>query len=257
MLVIRTAQMEIFQLAAQYSFETRMVEHSFGFQPRLCKTLGAERVRAVVHDGISHAADYGFTNRGPARLYLEMMLLFGSGYVTDPQYPWAAEILASGGVEDQMQRAAELHEKTLVYQDRVAGPDNAHTLSALAQLPLFARNPLPFSFDDFVPGMLREMGDIYPQKVEYIGHEAIGQLINEAMEVARSFQLLTVRGVALTAVLMFAFGHGCCNDPLYPWIARTLTDPSITDEIARADRLEWKALTWLDHVHGRKKQART
>ena len=47
---------------------------------------------------------------------------------------------------------------------------------------------------------------------------------------------------------MFAFGHGCCEDPLYPWIARTLTDEKITDAEARAKRLEKKAITWLDHV---------
>ena len=49
-------------------------------------------------------------------------------------------------------------------------------------------------------------------------------------------------------LLMFAFGHGCCDDPLYPWIARTLNDERITDPPARAKRLETKALTWLDHV---------
>lgn len=49
---------------------------------------------------------------------------------------------------------------------------------------------------------------------------------------------------------MFAFGHGCFDDPLYPWIARTLEDDAITDSAARAKRLETKALTWLDHVLG-------
>ena len=48
--------------------------------------------------------------------------------------------------------------------------------------------------------------------------------------------------------LMFAFGHGCANDPLYPWIANTLRDERIADSAARADRLERKALTWLNHV---------
>jgi hypothetical protein len=256
MLVIRSEQMEVLKQAALRAFETRMVEHCFAFQPRLCKVLGEDQVRKAVHDGIGRAAVAGFTNRGPARLYLDLMLLFGSGFATDPQYPWAAEILGTGGVEDQMQRADELHEKTIVYQEQVAGPNNAYTLAALAQLPALARNPLPFSSDDFIPGMLREMSAVFPQKVAFVGHEAIEQLIDEAIEAARSAELLTVRGAALTAVLMFAFGHGCGNDPLYPWISRTLTDPAITDAVARAKRLEKKALTWLDHVLGRKNETR-
>jgi hypothetical protein len=50
---------------------------------------------------------------------------------------------------------------------------------------------------------------------------------------------------------MFAFGHGCTHDPLYPWIARTLKDERIKDPAARAERLEKKAITWLDHVLAR------
>jgi uncharacterized membrane protein len=49
---------------------------------------------------------------------------------------------------------------------------------------------------------------------------------------------------------MFAFGHGCLNDPLYPWIAMTLEGDAIGDSDARTRRLERRALTWLDHVLG-------
>jgi hypothetical protein len=47
-------------------------------------------------------------------------------------------------------------------------------------------------------------------------------------------------------VLMFAFGHGCSNDLLYPWISRTLTDERIIEPAAREERLEKKATTWLE-----------
>jgi len=50
---------------------------------------------------------------------------------------------------------------------------------------------------------------------------------------------------------MFAFGHGCTNDLLYPWISRTLQDERIADPEARAARLEQKAITWLEHVNAR------
>ena len=47
---------------------------------------------------------------------------------------------------------------------------------------------------------------------------------------------------------MFAMGHGCGSDPLYPWIAQTLRDETLKDPDAKAIRLEKKALTWLEHV---------
>jgi hypothetical protein len=54
--------------------------------------------------------------------------------------------------------------------------------------------------------------------------------------------------MALVVILMLAFGHGCGTDPFYPWIARTLRDERLTDPVARAERLEKRALTWLDRV---------
>jgi hypothetical protein len=55
----------------------------------------------------------------------------------------------------------------------------------------------------------------------------------------------------MIVILMFAFGHGCVADPLYPWISQVLTDERITSAEARGQRLERKALTWLDHVLAR------
>ena len=55
----------------------------------------------------------------------------------------------------------------------------------------------------------------------------------------------------MVVVLMFAFGHGCTDDPLYPWISRTLKNERIVDPAARAGRLEKKAVTWLEHVLAR------
>ena len=65
---------------------------------------------------------------------------------------------------------------------------------------------------------------------------------------AKRQRFATVRGVVLVSVLMLAFGHGCAIDPLYPWIAKTFKDDTLTDPEARAKRLEKNALTWLDHV---------
>jgi hypothetical protein len=92
------------------------------------------------------------------------------------------------------------------------------------------------------------MTDAFPQKAAYIGEEALTTLIQDGRAEARKFGFTTLRAEALVVVLMFAFGHGCTDDPLYPWISRTLTDERIVSTEARAMRLEKKALKWLDHV---------
>jgi hypothetical protein len=99
--------------------------------------------------------------------------------------------------------------------------------------------------------MLGEMRRIFPQKTAYVGEAPLTALIEEAVAEAQSYDFRSIREQALIVVLMFAFGHGCTNDPLYPWISNTLQDRKIVDAAARAKRLEKKAVTWLEHVVAR------
>ena len=246
MLYIRRQQIEVFERAALRRFEDEMVAHSKEFSPRLCEVIGEEQLRVALRQAMNRAGTYGFTYRGSIRLFIELMFLCGSDFDNDPQYPALADILNASG--DQMQRAEQIYEGILDYQKKVSGPDAENTRKALGALSIFARMPVTFSSNDFVSGMLQEMTDAFPQKVAYIGDEALTALIYEGRAEARRYRFPTVRGETLVVVLMFAFGHGCTNDPLYPWIARTLKDERIIDPAARAERLEKKALTWLEHV---------
>ena len=95
MLKIRTEQIEVLRQAMLGSFETEMVIHCHKLSPQLCKAIGEQQVYTAVHQLITQAQRYGFTHKGPIRLFVEMGLLFGSAFDTDPQYPWAKEILIS------------------------------------------------------------------------------------------------------------------------------------------------------------------
>jgi hypothetical protein len=247
MLRISDRQMKAFEQAAAKTFEDEMVAHSKEFSPRLCEVLGDDQLRVAIRRAIGRAGDYGFNLRGPVRLYIEMMFLYGSAFDSDPQYPWAAQALKSS--EAQMQRAEQLYQDIVEYQEKVSGPGAANTRQALRDLAILARQPQAFAAasDDFVGAMLREMRRLFPQKATYIGEDGLCALIRQGRDIAREHGFRT-RGEVMMVILMFAFGHGCNSDPLYPWISSTLEDKKIVDAPARADRLERKALTWLDHV---------
>lgn len=236
--------------AALRAFDDEMVQHLADFSPPLFKAVKEEQLRVAIGLGIARAGQYGFTFRGPIRLYLELMLLFGSYFDTDPQYPWAGEILRDQAPLPQMQRAQRLYDKTREYREKVAGPADAYTLRALSNISVFARQPLRLSLTNFVPAALEEMAYVYPQKAAYVGEGGLAGLIREAIGAARQYGFSTDRAVTLVVVLMFAFGHGCFDDPLYPWIGKTVEAGAIADPEAGARRLERRALTWLDHVLG-------
>jgi hypothetical protein len=244
-LVIRREQMEALKQAALRAYETEMVAHLFAFAPPHCQAIGEERVRETIRLGIARASAYRLTNRGPVRFYIELMFGLGSAFDTDPQYPWAGDILRSNDFADQMARADRLHEKAMDHFDKVAGPEGVYALKPLRRLAVSARPPLPFSSENVLSGILQEMTHIYPEKCEHVGYEPLRALIREGIESARANQFSTVRGTALFATLMFTLGHGFAQDPLFPWISRTLKNPHIVDAAVRAKRLDGPApVSW-------------
>lgn len=246
MLVIRREQMEAFRVAAMQTFASEMVAHLAEFSPPVFRAAGEAQVRQMIGLGVERAASYGLRFRGPVRLYLELMMLFGCQFDSDPQYPWAREILAGHDEESQMECARELYAKVLDYRAQVAGPGEAYAVAALNRVILACRQPFPLPELDLVPALLRLIEYLYPQKAAYVGAAGLEELIRKAITGARRQQFLTARGAALVSGLMLTFGHGCGADPLYPWIKTILQDQGLVDAPARAKRLEAEALAWLE-----------
>ena len=251
MLTIRADQMKVFEADALRNFENEMVAHCKAntIRARLCKVIGDDQLRVAIRQGMQRAATHGFTYRGSIRLYIELMFLFGSDFASDPQYPAIGKILNAPG--DQMDRAEQIHRGVLDYQEQVYGPGAVNVRKALEALLLMAKKPVTVSEAGFVDGVLQEMKQVFPQKANYVGDDALTELIRGARTEARKHHFPTIRDEVLMVTLKFGFGHGCTNDPLYPWISRTLADERITHPAARTARLEKKAVTWLEHVLAR------
>ena len=249
MLVIRPEQMAVFERGMAHRFEDEMVAHGKAFSPRLSEVLGEDQLRVAIRSAIARAGRHGFTLRGPIRLFVELSFLWGSGFDTDPQYPAVGALLRAG--TDEMERAMSIHAEFLHYLERVSGEGAANVRRALRELSAFARRPTTYSSDGLVAAVLEEMARAFPQKVDYVGESGLRALIGEGLARSERYGFSTPRQATLVVVLMFAFGHGCTDDPLYPWISRTLNDDRVVSAAARADRLERKATTWLDHVLAR------
>lgn len=247
-MIIRQTQIDELSSEMKRGFEDEMVAHLADFSPPLYKVIKEDQMREVVRFGMKQADRYGLALRGPIRLYLEMMLLFGSYFDNDPQYSWAGEILIDRHSVSEMQRAEWLHEKILDYQEKVSGPDGANTRKALEKMHEIGNRQVSFPSNDFIPSLRQEMYKVFPEKAEYVGKDNLTALIREGKSDARKLNLPSTRGETVLTVLKYAFGHGCANDPLYPWIGRTLRDDRIVSPEARVDRLEKKSMTWLEHV---------
>jgi hypothetical protein len=248
MLEIRDEQMAVFEQAALKNFEGEMVEHVKEFTPKHCEVLGERAVRTVVRLGIERAKEYGFTNRGPVRFYIELMFMFGSYFDTDPLILWATEILNDPAIVDQMVRAERLYEKLTDYVEKVAGPDNEFVKEALHRASQQRLEDLSVRAENFENEMIVRLAANYPQKCNYVGEPALRKLILLGLALANKHSVSKNTGKVLLIGLMFAQGHGFATDPQLPWIERTLTNPAITDPNKRIERLYSKTMTYLRHV---------
>jgi hypothetical protein len=89
---------------------------------------------------------------------------------------------------------------------------------------------------------------MYPQKAEDVGERVLRGLVDTASARAGGLGVTSETGRALIAGLMFGFGHGVLDDPLYPWVARTLNQQLVPDPNERAQRLHEKTRVYIDYM---------
>jgi hypothetical protein len=233
MLIIRREQMRVFEQAAMARFEEEMVVHCRRFPAHLGDMASDAQVRLAVQGAIRRCGGYGFTNRGPIRLFIEMTILFGCTFDTDPQYAWSSEILRA--TSDQMVRAERLYDRIIDYQDKVPGFKPTAMNLSLENLPGWAEKHASSSLTEFSTALLREMGRVLPAKASYVGAAGLTDLILEGSAQARKHGVSTVFGRALMGMIMFAFGHGFMEDSLHPWTKTFLEQkPANTPEVRAA-----------------------
>jgi hypothetical protein len=245
MLTIRREQMAAFDEMQRHQFALEMVAHLHRFAPTHAARLGDSTLYQLARRGLSQAEKHRLTLRGPVRLYIELMVLLGSHFDTDPQYPWAAAILDDRRVTDEMTRADRLQKQAVGFYDSVLGPDYEHERAAIQRLRENDLENLPERDDALRADLLARLGTIYPEKAQYVGRAALEALLAHAARVARACSLGTPSGVALFMAMMFAFGHGCDGDPQFPWIAQVLVETESHSPEQRVFRVRGSFLSFV------------
>lgn len=248
MLRIKREQMNALEAVAMKHFEDEMLERMAVFAPRLYEIYGEKIFREVIRQGIQRAKAHRFTMRGPVQFYIETMFTLGCDFDSDPQYPWCREILEDVEVQDELVRADHLFDMMNDYLDAAVGVDSQYVVIALKRLNSIGPNILNMLTADIKGSLLAGLEEFYPEKTQMVGKKSLSRLIEEGFAVAKKHGIDSKKGSALISILMFMFGHGVIDDPLYPWIKNTLEDPSILDQESRVDKLAFKTRTYASAV---------
>lgn len=94
LLSIRAAQMAAFSQMEVRKFEDWMCTHATKFFPQQCAALGEPQLRELIQYGIARAAAHKITSKRDVCKFIDLMIVFGRDFDTEPRHAWAAEILA-------------------------------------------------------------------------------------------------------------------------------------------------------------------
>lgn len=250
---IKDSQLQALESHALEGFVHELVAHCYQHFPHIQRTVEENVLRKVLADCIEKAEQIGFTQRGPVKFYLDMLIVYGVGFETDPQYPWVRDILEKTAHLPQMDRALALHQKSDEYLDLVSGPQNRFMFEVaerLEQIELENANIYKTGFSSYMHTLLKEF---YPQKYEHTGEAAISMLIEQGEQKAQEvYGFDQARPAGLIVVLMYLLGHQVDKDPFYVWASPEKTSRYdgytliVDDQGGAAKRLERRARVWME-----------
>jgi hypothetical protein len=241
---IRDAQLKALEAHALLRFEKELEEHVYRFSPVESAAMGDEKVAAFVHLGVKRALAHGFSLQGPIRFYLELMLIFGSNFDTDPLLPTITRALNEGVPgESELDRANRIYRAMDAYLWLVTGDNLVFAREALMRTLDWGLDYFPPPNLDFTRGVADHLRRIAPQRFEAAGIEGIHRLIESGCRTLHPLGPTHGADQALAIVLMFGLGHGCFSDLRYEWIA-TAVNPSLG--LASFDLLRARARAYAD-----------
>ena len=168
MLTIRQSQVSALEHSTVEQFQEQLISEIESFAPELCGISGPKAVREVLESGITRAESYGFQSRGSLRFFVHLIFSFGVDFDTDPQLPWAANLLQDRSIANDLERAEKLHNSMIAYAERVVGTNNEHAIAALSSAAKVDFGKVGISSQEYESRAFAEMCKIYPQKVAYL-----------------------------------------------------------------------------------------
>jgi hypothetical protein len=236
--------MTAFREAAVDRGETHLLAAMADTFPDDYARLGHQNMLTAVRLGITRAARWGFNSEPEIYLFLTLMVMLGAYFDEDPQLPWVEAHLTAMPADDIFNSLLSLHDQTMNYLDRVAGPENKALIKALVRLKQF--DPMRFesettNFPSCIADILRE---IYPEKANEQSDTNLLTLVVSAERSAAAQGVESLTGFGVFAGLAFMLGSGFLHDPLHPWVAQALSNTANPD--VRVKNLLAQARVFID-----------
>jgi hypothetical protein len=229
MFIIQNKQTDVFRTLALKKFEDEMVEHVKEFFPNHFIIMQDMDTRYTIRYAYFQAKKYGFNTHRNVCLYLNTMLILGSNFDNDPQYPWAQSILHDKSINSPMFRIDKITDKAEEMFDQIAGPEQIYLDQAYRNM---CDNNHEL-FQKMCNGSLRDsphyLRMIFAEKYEVVGTSDLKYMIRYGISNAVNYNITSDLNMWVYVVFMFLLGSGYDKDPQFPWAGKILGNTLIRE----------------------------
>ena len=102
----------------QISFGDYMLKLLYSLFPEKYEAVGDPNVRQLVRQGYQSARGYNLSSDPGISTYICLMLMLGSSFDRDPQYPWAEAVLSNASLSDPARKGESLYKSAMAHLEK-------------------------------------------------------------------------------------------------------------------------------------------
>lgn len=187
------------------NYVCELVEHCMSLFPLLVSLQGQDSFRAYIEQLIIIAKKDGYTQRGPVRLYIDMMIIFGVRFGNDPLYQ-SFTIKKQEMNLSQIEKSMILYSYLSEYMEFVYGKNNLLFKESIKKFQNLDIKNVLANVEANYGGVHNLLKNIYPQKYFFVGSSSINNLIKSSDELAKCYGLGKFNQKIYLTLIMFLFG---------------------------------------------------
>ncbi|ATZ10347.1 hypothetical protein [Erwinia amylovora] len=198
------SQVDVLKKLSFANYLNEIMQHYEIMFPLLIPLLKKECFRSFVEQGIVLAKESGYTQRGPVRLYLDMMIIFGSHFEQDPLFK-KLKVEEDKNVS-QIEKSVTLYTLLGKYLKTVYGLSGLYFKESIRVFQRLNIKTLPVGINVSNNELHELLRGIYPQRYDFATSDSIDELITLSDEYCRRHGLKNQNNKSYLILVMFLFG---------------------------------------------------
>ncbi|MDR0218921.1 MAG: hypothetical protein LBI71_08580 [Enterobacteriaceae bacterium] len=193
-----------------------LIVHCNESYPYLEIKSGQNGLKEALKIAVEKAKNKGFDQRGPVQFYIDLQILFGTEFQTDPQYSWIKTILDNNVNIGQIEKTTLLYHEVTQYLNAVHGEQDEYLKASIIKFQNINIEHLNVQWNTYESNIYSLLKSLFPQKYRFIQQNDIKKLIQFSVEKSNQYHIENANKSAFLVLTMFLLGHEFDQDIFLP-----------------------------------------